>query len=206
MKRPNIFPSLLITPPFGGVLVGAILLLISFVLVGEGIIQIGIGGRLWPEPLLGTINAELDLKIQILDALVKKEPIDCIFLGSSQTDTAINPAIFSAEYQQLTGNKINCYNFGLGTLTAGPAGQVTRLLVQRYHPKYLIWGISARDFSRDFGELSRSFKDDPWIKYSSGEPNAAGWLSENSMFFRLASQSRSFLNRITLTSGQVCCV
>lgn len=157
-------------------------------------IRVGVDCGLWPKPLLGSINAELDIKLQTLDSFVQKEPIDCIFLGSSQLDAAINPAVFSKEYQRLTGKKINCYNFSLGTLTAGPAGQMGKLLTQRYHPKFLILGISARDFSRDFGELSRSFKDDPWVKYSTGEQNIAGWLTENSLFFRFASQLRSQLN------------
>lgn len=172
----------------------ALSLLLLVILCGEALIRSGVWFRLWPEPELGSINAELDIKIRDLDSLAKSETIDCIFLGSSQMDAAINPDVFSKEYLRLTGKNINCYNFSLGTLTAGPAGKMARLLVNRYHPQLLVLGISARDFSRDFGELSRSFKDDPWVRYSLGEWNVPGWVTENSLFFRLASQLRSRLN------------
>ncbi len=158
------------------------------------IIRAGVELNLWPEPRLGSINAELDIKLQTLDALQKTDPVDCIFLGSSQMDAAINPDIFSDEYRKLTGQSLRCFNFSLGTLTAGPAAPMARILADRYHPKLLVLGISARDFSRDFGELSRSFKDDPWVQYSLGESNIPGWLTANSLFFRLFNQFRAFFN------------
>jgi hypothetical protein len=194
LKQNSPFQSIKITPPFGGVFCQAIALLLLVVLIGELVIRTGVGFKLWPEPLLGSINAELDIKVQTLDVLAKNETIDCIFLGSSQMDAAINPDVFSAEYQRLTGRKINCFNFSLGTLTSGPAGTMAKLLVHRYQPNVLFLGISARDFSRDYGELSRSFKDDPWVKYSLGEQNIPGWLIENSLFFRFFSQLRAQLN------------
>lgn len=164
------------------------------ILCGELIIRAGVGLNLWPEPRLGSINAELDIKLQSLDARQKTDPVDCLFLGSSQMDAAINPDTFSDEYRKLTGQSLRCFNFSLGTLTAGPAATVAHILVSRYHPKLLVVGISARDFSRDFGELSRSFKDDPWVRYSLGEPNIPGWLTANSLFFRLSNQFRAFFN------------
>jgi hypothetical protein len=194
LKTANPFPSLQISSPFGGVLWRAIALLLLVILCSEAVIRAGVWFKLWSEPELGSINAELDIKIQSLDALAKTETIDCVFLGSSQMDAAINPEIFSAEYLRLTGENLKCFNFSLGTLTAGPAGKMARLLENRYHPRILVFGISARDFSRDFGELSRSFKDDPWVRYSLGELNIPGWLTENSFFFRLASQLRSRFN------------
>ena len=188
------FTSLQVSRLSDGVFSRALALLLLVILSGEGLIRTGIWFKLWPEPELGSINAELDIKIQRLDSLVKDEKVDCLFLGSSQMDAAIDPDIFSREVHRLTGQTMNCYNFSLGTLTAGPAGTMAQLLVKRYQPSLLVLGISARDFSRDFGELARSYKDDPWVKYSLGEPNVSGWLLENSMFFRFASQLRSRLN------------
>ncbi|GAP20179.1 hypothetical protein [Leptolinea tardivitalis] len=183
-----------ITPPFGGVLLGAILFLIVVLLTGEGIVRLGIQANLWPEPLLGTANAEMDIKVQALDRLVKQQPVDCLFLGSSQLDTAINPGVFSDEYQKLTGETLHCYNFSLGTLTAGPAGRIATLLVYRYHPKMLVLGISARDFSRDFGELARPLTDDPWVRHNLTDQNPGGWLTENSLFYRFLGQIRVALD------------
>ncbi|BCY19306.1 MAG: SGNH/GDSL hydrolase family protein [Chloroflexi bacterium] len=194
MEKRSPFPSLQITPPFGGVLFHAALILAGFWLAGEAVIRAGVTANLWPEPLLGTANAEMDIKIQALDRLAREKPVDCIFLGSSQLDTAINPAVFSEEYQHLTGETLNCYNFSLGTLTAGPAGKIAAILVYRYHPKVLVAGISARDFSRDFGELARPLINDPWVREKLADTNPGGWLTDNSLFYRYLGQLRNQLN------------
>jgi hypothetical protein len=194
LKTANPFKSLQITPPYGGLLLGAVLLLILIFLAGEGIIRLGMSLNLWPAPLLGTANAELDIKVQALDAIAVDENIDCIFLGSSQLDTAINPGVFSETYLQETGETLKCYNFSLGTLTAGPAGKIATLLVYRYHPKLLVIGISARDFSRDFGELARPLTADPWVKDHLAQPNLTGRLTEGSLFFRFLNQTRVAFN------------
>jgi lysophospholipase L1-like esterase len=194
LDKKSIFPSLQITPPFGGVLLHAVLLMVVVWLCGEGIIRLGVMSNLWPEPLMGTANAELDIKIQALDQIVRNRPVDCIFLGSSQMDTAINPALFTEEYNNLTGQTLNCYNFSLGTLTAGPAGKIAAILVYRYHPKVLVAGLSARDFSRDFGELARPLTADPWVREKLADPNPGGWLTENSLFYRYLGQVRNALN------------
>ncbi len=194
LEKRSPFPSLQITPPFGGVLFQAVLLLAAFWLAGEAVIRLGVAVNLWPEPLLGTANAEMDIKIQALDRIAREKPVDCIFLGSSQLDTAINPAVFSEEYESLTGRSLNCYNFSLGTLTAGPAGKIAAILVYRYHPKILVAGLSARDFSRDFGELARPLMSDPWVREKLADPNPGGWLTDNSLFYRYLGQVRNQLN------------
>ncbi len=183
-----------ITPPFGGVLLGAVFILVFVSLAGEFVIRLGMSLDFWPAPLLGSANAELDIKLQALDEIARKEKVDCIFLGSSQLDTALNPSIFSETYEHETGYPIKCYNFSLGTLTAGPAGKIAALLVYRYQPELLVFGISARDFSRDFGELARPLIDDPWVKDRVGQPNLTGRLTEISMFFRFLSQNRVAFN------------
>ena len=194
VKNINPFSSMKITPPFGGVLLGTVLILIVVSLTGECLIRLGMSFGLWPAPLLGSANAELDIKLQTLDEISQKEKVDCIFLGSSQLDTALNPAVFSETYEYETGTSLNCYNFSLGTLTAGPAGKIAALLVYRYQPELLVVGISARDFSRDFGELARPLMDDPWVRDRIGQPNLTGRLTEISMFFRFLSQNRVAFN------------
>lgn len=188
------FKSLQITPPIGGVLLRALIFLILVCLVGESLIRAGTALHFWRDPLMGSVNAELDIKIQALDVLSRSKKIDCIFLGSSQLDSAVNPEEFSREYFKLTGKNLNCFNFSLGTLTAGPAGKIARVLVHRYHPQMLFVGISARDFSRDFGELARPLISDPWIQFNLGNPNPTGWLLQNSMLFRFLSQTRTLFN------------
>jgi len=172
----------------------AIVLLVLFFVGGESLIRAGIALNIWREPLLGSVNAELDLKLLTLDTISKRESVDCIFLGSSQLDSAVNPTEFSNEYFRLTGKNLNCYNFSLGTLTAGPAGKISHLLINRYHPQLLVLGISARDFSRDFGELARPLISDPWVQNSLGNLNPSGWLLEHSFLFRFMTQVRTQFN------------
>jgi hypothetical protein len=68
------------------------------------------------------------------------------------------------------------------------------MLNERYHPGLIIVGLSARDFSRDFGELTRPLKEDSWMKAQSGDPNLSGWITQNSRFFRLLNQLRNYFN------------
>jgi hypothetical protein len=102
--------------------------------------------------------------------------------------------VFSDEYNNVTGQTLNCYNFSLGTLTAGPAGKIAAILVYRYHPKVLVVGISARDFSRDFGELARPLMADPWVREKLADPNPGGWMTDNSLVYRYFGQVRNQLN------------
>jgi hypothetical protein len=171
--------------PLGKTL-GLALLLLALVWGGaEGVMRGLVALNLTSEPWIGTFNSEFDIKISYLDQLVRQNgKVDCIFLGSSQFDNDADPQVFTQAYARLSGQKLTCFNFSIQTLTAGPAGQIARLLVDRYHPRLFVYGISARDLSSNFGELARPLMDDPWLRYKLGNDNLAGWLQEHSYAIR----------------------
>lgn len=187
--------TLVIEKPFGFTIFLAGIILVLTWGIAEALLRLSVQYSLLPTPRIGSVNAELDTKLIQLDKFLNENgSIDCIFLGSSQLDEAVNPAVFEKTYQDLTGNHLRCFNFSLGTLTASPAGKIARLLAIRYHPKILFIGISARDFSKDFGELTRPLLDDPWVRYALGDFTLSGWLTENSYTYRELLTIRSSLN------------
>jgi hypothetical protein len=172
--------------PMGQTFVLAILILMTVWGVSEAAVRIFLIGTGSPAPHIGSLNAELDIKLSMLDALEEqKGQIDCIFLGSSQLDTGVDPEVFSRQFEENVGFEPVCFNFSLATLTASPAGVFAEILIRRYQPVLLIYGTSARDYSTNFGEWSRDLLQDPWVRYSLGEFDIRGWLIENSYAFRI---------------------
>ncbi|MHC1784652.1 MAG: hypothetical protein AB9891_18180 [Anaerolineaceae bacterium] len=187
--------TLVLDQPFGLVFLRAALMLLIAWGLAEGLVRAMVGAGLLAPPRIGSVNAELDTKLLLLDEYLRVNgPVNCFFLGSSQFDEAINPAVFDEVFLSEAGRQIRCFNFSLGTMTASPAGKIARLLVEKYDPRLLFIGISARDFSDDFGELTRPLVDDPWVRYSLGEFTLSGWLTEHSYTYRELLTIRSALN------------
>ncbi len=163
--------------------------------VAEILFRAAVASGMIPPPGIGSVNAELDTKLLLLDKYMRENgQVDCFFLGSSQFDEAVDPAVFDRVFLQESGRSLRCFNFSLGTMTASPAGRIARLIAERYHPRLLFIGISARDFSDDFGELTRPLLDDPWVRYNLGEFSVGGWLTEHSHAYRQMLTLRASLN------------
>jgi hypothetical protein len=183
MKHYSSNGTLRVTKPVGNVLVLAIIYALLLVLTAEGLIRLAISTRLMDVPGIGTINADLNIKIPIMDHLFREDGgIDCIFLGSSMTNEAVNPQIFTQKYFELSGKKITCFNFGVASLSGEIAGDLGQILIKRYHPALLVYGTSARDYSREMG--FRGLNKDGWIQFQLGKWNLVGWLKEYSMVYR----------------------
>ncbi len=173
----------------------AVLVIILAWGAAELLVRAAVAGGMIPPPGIGSVNAELDTKLLLLDNYMHENgAVDCFFLGSSQFDEAVNPAVFDRVFLEEFGRPLRCFNFSLGTMTASPAGRMARLLAERYHPRLMFIGISARDFSDDFGELTRPLLDDPWVRYNLGEFSVGGWLTEHSYAYRQMLTMRASLN------------
>lgn len=185
--------TLKVAKPVGKVFALAIIYTLLLVLITEGVVRLAITANFLVEPGIGTSNADLNIKIPLLDKLVKKTGgVDCIFLGSSMTNDDVDPEVFAQTYAELSGRKITCFNFAIARLNGEIAGGLSRILVERYHPGLLIYGTSARDYSQELG--NRVLIEDSWFRYKLGKWNAAGWLKDNSMAFRLYLKFLSDLN------------
>lgn len=187
--------TLVIDRPSGLVFLRAALIIVAAWGAAEVLVRAAVFSGLIPPPGIGSVNAELDSKLLLLEKYTREYgPVDCFFLGSSQFDEAVNPAVFDEVFLAESGRRLQCFNFSLGTMTASPAGRMARLLAERYHPRLLFIGISARDFSDDFGELTRPLLDDPWVRYALGEFSVGGWLTEHSFAYRQMLTIRASLN------------
>ncbi len=185
--------TLKVTKPIGSVLVLAIIYAVVLVLITESFVRLAITVRLLDEPGIGTSNADLNIKIPLLDNLVKKTGgVDCIFLGSSMTNDDLDPEVFAQTYAELSGRKVTCFNFAVARLNGEIAGGLSRILVERYRPRLLIYGTSARDYSKELG--NRVLIEDSWFRFKLGEWNVSGWLKENSMSYRYYLKFLSDLN------------
>lgn len=172
--------------PIGQTIGLAFLMILVLWGLTEGLLRFLVNANVINVPLIGSTNAEFDAKQSKLERFVKENgKVDCIFLGSSQFDDGANPQVFSERYQELSGKKISCFNFSIATLTASPAAEIAKILALNFHPKVIIYGTSARDYSWNFGEMARPLFEDPWVMYQGGVFSVRGWLIVNSYAVRL---------------------
>jgi hypothetical protein len=146
-------------------------------------------------PRIGSRHRQFEIQIARLEKLIQDgEPIDCIFLGNSMIWLGVNPLVVDQSFKEKTGGEIHCFNFGVSALPASSAEQIAPMLVQKYHPKILIYGTFARDYAIPADtEDAYVVSDTPWLKYQNGEFNLPGWLYARSSVFQYKGHMRDFL-------------
>ncbi len=165
------------------------LLALALTLLAQGIGLSPVSAVL-PPPGLETRNPEFNAKINYIEAFVRRYgQVDCLLLGSSHIDYGLDPALISQAYQSKTGQEIRCFNFGLASLTPDTAAPLAKMLINRYHPRLLIFEVSAHSFDKRFGDLARPLIKNPWIRYQLGEQTPKGWLLAH---FHLYGYYRTF--------------
>ncbi len=181
--------SLQIRPADGRVLRHALLLTLALLLVLISAAEI-IGrspalSRWLPPPGIQASNPELDIKLHQLELFERQHgSVDCLLIGSSVVDDGLDPALVAQTYSEMSGTPITCFNFGLFTLTNDSGGMLTHALIERFHPRVVIYEISARSFSGRFGELARPLMDNAWVLYHNGDFTLRGWLLDHSYAYR----------------------
>ena len=97
----------------------------------------------------------------------------------------MTPNHFKQGYQETTGQDIRCFNFGIDASSAGSTAALVKILVKDYHPRLLIMGTDARDYSVPREDRDPvAILETPWIKYRQGHFSLDGWLTEHSYFYR----------------------
>lgn len=173
----------------------ALLLLVGLCLIGEFIFRIDVVQMALTGPRIGGRHGQMENQFARLEKLVKEgEQIDCIFLGNSMVWLGINPLVVDEVFQSRTGQEIHCFTFGVSALPASSAGLIASVLVEKYHPKLLIYGTFARDYAipakaEDATVVSKT----PWLQYQNGEFNFEGWLYTHSYLFKYKDHVRSLL-------------
>jgi len=125
----------------------------------------------------------LELKLNRLDNLVEDlGHVDVIFLGSSMVHRGLDPKLFQREIYTATNHTITAFNLGIPGIKSKDAASIARVLVQKYKPKLIIYGISVRDFDGQYEATGIS--DNPWMRYELGYFNLDGWLRDKSLAYQ----------------------
>lgn len=187
--------SLVLQKPNWQILRLTLILLVFFFLFGEWFfridaVQAGLTGM-----RIGSRHRQFEIQVARLDKLVREgTPIDCIFLGNSMMWLGVDPLIVSRTFEEKTGEEIHCFNFGVSALPASSAGEIATMLVDKYHPKILIYGIFARDYAVPASaEDAYVISDTLWLKYRNGNFNMVGWLYDKSSIFQYKGHIRDLL-------------
>lgn len=179
-----------------------ILLLVGYFIAGELFFRLDPVQRALSGPRIGSSHEQFEIQVARLDKLVREgETIDCIFLGNSMIWLGVDPLVIDQVFQSRTGREIHCFNFGVSALPASSAGRIAPMLVDKYHPKLLVYGTFARDYAIPAEvEDASAVSDTPWLRYQNGELNTEGWLYDHSSVFRYKSHMRDILLRRYLES------
>ena len=154
-----------------------------------------------PTPSIGADSFILDAKLYALESLIRRDGrVDCLFVGSSVTNSDIDPAVVEKNYREQTGETIHCYNIGIPVMTLDNTVAFTNALIKRFHPKVVFFTVLPRDispfqFNADFIENSA------WVQHNTGGPSLTGWLVNNSYAYRYNLSWRTLLlpeNRIKI--------
>jgi len=180
------------TPVFRGFL-GFVFFLTCFLGFFQVLGQSNLGLYLPPGAVTGS-NPDFDFRIHYLDHFVRQNGgVDCLLIGSSHIANGIDPKVVESIYFQRTGQTIRCFNFGLPSLTMDTAGPLSDVLVNKYHPRLLILEVSPRSFSRNFGDMTRSLSQNPWVRYRLGDFTLEGWARDDVLAYRYYLSLKTWL-------------
>jgi hypothetical protein len=164
----------------------ALLIFACIFVLGEFVFRTDFVAENLTGPRIGSRHKQFEVQLARLEKLTRAgEQIDCIFLGNSMIWLDVDPLIVNQVYQQRTGQEIHCFNFGVSALSASSAALVAHMLVEKYQPKLLIYGTSARDYAVPTdAEDTYVISNTPWLKYHNGALSIVGWLYDNSNFIQ----------------------
>jgi hypothetical protein len=180
--------TLRLTPPFGRTLYLTFLLLLILIGAGETLTRTHFFKTHFISSSRGSPHFQFEQQLGRLEALAEIDgSIDCIFLGNSMVWEGFDPLTFSHAYQEIAGDELRCFNFGVDGLPVTAASELAGYFMKVYQPRLLIYGIDARDFAVSRGERdATAILDTPWMQYQLGKFSLVGWLYENSYFYRYA--------------------
>ncbi len=153
--------------------------------------------RALPAPCIGSGHPRLDVKLELLDRFVREEGrLDCLFLGASDVNLGINPEEFAGAYAFAGGRRPVTFNFGLDGFVPPATAVLAGILVEKYRPHWLVWGVTPASFSGDVRKRNDQIvRGHPWFRHWTGSPNFEGWLIEHSAAYRYFLRLRIWLER-----------
>jgi hypothetical protein len=159
-------------------------LTIPLVLLAAEIVARSPLGTILPAPSVNADSFLFDAKVYALEQQVRRDGrLDCLFIGSSVANVAIDPQTVEREYYQHTGETIHCFNIGYPAMTVENAAAFADTIISRFSPRLIVYTFIPRDltdatYTVDFLEKS------PWFKSNDTRPSIAGWLVNHSYAYR----------------------
>ncbi len=171
--------------PFGRGLLGALLALLALILLSEGALRMEpVNRHLLPPTFTQTVYySELDVKLWRLERFGQTHTPNCFFMGSSVVDAGLDPDLFAAELERLTGQSLTCFNFGVSGMNPQGNSVLADILMAQYRPALLIYGTTAADYKAT-QSLARQLWDDHWVQFRRDYFSPQGWLLEYSYDYR----------------------
>lgn len=163
-----------------------VLLFILLTVIAEGVARSESFQAPFTPPKMGSRHYQLGHKLALLDRFNKKYGrVDCIMLGSSMVDTGFDPNAFQKRYKEITGRNVHCFNFGIDASIAPSTAALAKIVVEDYHPRFLIIGTDPRDYAVPKEDPDAAVVlNTPWVAYRQGGFSIEGWLLDNSYFYR----------------------
>jgi hypothetical protein len=154
-----------------------------------------------PPPSVNSRSIKFETNFAFADRLVAESgPLDCAIIGSSMAREDIDPLIMMNAYNAATGRSLRCFNFGIGGAVIEHFAVISKLVVERYHPKLIIYGVTARDFA--FAPQTGAARlaqpdfilDVPWVRYKFGDFSVEGWLVDHCLACQYYLRLRQYAN------------
>lgn len=171
-----------------------------------------------PPRSYGLEYRRLEVQLARLDAFVAQHGrVDCIVIGSSLVEHGVDPSLFEAHYQAAFGAAIDCFNMGLGSITASGQAVTVEMLLGRYQPRLILVGTEARAYNEaqllklgnHVTQAEQRLPDEAWMRYQRGEWSPLGWLIDHSALlqayqllatgFRLDAQNETLAQALAQT-------
>ncbi|MFO7679731.1 MAG: hypothetical protein R6X34_06740 [Chloroflexota bacterium] len=167
-------------------LLSLLFFLLLYLLAAEAVVRWGTGRLPMGAPSLGGEHTQFEQQwFRLQEYAVQRGGVECLFLGDSTVMTDFAPGPFTEAYRQETGEVVDCFNFGVGAVTAVGFAALSELLVQEYRPRLLLVGVQALSFTVPEAEQgSADLAANAWVRYKLGNFNLEGWLYEHSYLYR----------------------
>jgi hypothetical protein len=141
-------------------------------------------GSLLPAPSVQADSFLFDAKVYNLERQVQQNgKIDCLFIGSSVSNSDIDPDLVEQIYFAQTGETIHCYNLGYPAMTVENAAVFINAAIAHFSPRVVFYTFIPRDltdekYNVDFLEKS------PWFQTGETQPSDTQWLVNHSYAYR----------------------
>lgn len=165
---------------------------LALVLIGsEALARTNLARRWLVTPSVGTNHEQFNVKLELLQQFAQDGPVDCILFGNSVMAQGVDPAILGAAFQERTGRRLRCFNFGIDAATTRTIDAIAAIVTSQYHPPVVVFSTTPYDFVG--GLLPRALSRTAWFEYRMGKFTWRGWLTDHSAAYRYLLSHRSWI-------------